>query len=110
MLLELMRSATGTEPVMWGPSIVGYGTMHYRSPSRASEGRWPRVGFSPRRAKLSLYGLQGHPESEALLAEIGRHTLGAGCVYVLRLEHLDTDVLSRLVCHSFEDVVSAETK
>lgn len=108
VLLELMRTATGAEPVMWGPSIIGYGTMHYRSPSGASEGDWPRVGFSPRKAKLSLYGLQGHPNSESLLAKLGKHTSGVGCVYALRLEHLDKDILSELVRHSFEDVVSTE--
>lgn len=108
ILLGLMREATGAEPVMWGPSMVGYGTMHYRSPSGASEGDWFRVGFSPRKAKLSLYGLQGHPRSEELLARLGRHTLGVGCVYANRLEHLDLDVLRELVAHSFVDVTSIE--
>lgn len=107
-LLDLMRDATGAEPVMWGPSIIGFGTMHYRSPSGASEGEWPRVGFSPRKAKLSLYGLVGHPDSEALLARLGRHTRGVGCVYALRLEHLDQGVLRDLVRHAFDDVVSTE--
>lgn len=107
-LLDLFHEATGAEAVMWGPSIVGFGTMHYRSPSGASEGDWMRVGFSPRKAKLSLYGLQGHPRSEELLARLGRHTLGVGCVYALRLEHLDTAVLAELVKHSFDDIVSTE--
>lgn len=108
ILLDLMRDATGAEPVMWGPSIVGYGSMHYRSPSGASEGTWFRVGFSPRKAKLSLYGLQGHPGSEALLARIGKHTLGVGCVYATRLDHLDLDVLRELVAHAFTDITSVE--
>ncbi len=108
ILLDLMRKVTGAEPVMWGPSMVGYGSMHYRSPSGASEGTWFRVGFSPRKAKLSLYGLQGHPRSEELLARIGRHTLGVGCVYATRLEHLDLEVLRELVAHSYQDVTSVE--
>ena len=107
-LLELFRDATGAEPVMWGPSMVGYGTMHYRSPSGATEGHWMRVGFSPRKAKLSLYGLQGHPRSEELLERLGRHTLGVGCVYALRLEHLDVGVLTELVRHSYDDITSVE--
>lgn len=108
ILLDLMRDVTGAEPVMWGPSMVGYGSLHYRSPSGASEGTWFRVGFSPRKAKLSLYGLQGHPRSEELLARIGRHTLGVGCVYATRLEHLDLEVLRELVAHSYADVTSVE--
>lgn len=108
VLLELMRDATGAAPVMWGPSMVGYGSMHYRSPSGAAEGDWFRVGFSPRKAKLSLYGLQGHPRSEELLAQIGPHTLGAGCVYATRLDALDLEVLRELVAHSYADVTSIE--
>lgn len=108
VLLDLMREVTGAEPVMWGPSMVGYGAMHYRSPSGASEGDWFRVGFSPRKAKLSLYGLQGHPRSEELLARIGAHTLGAGCVYATRLDRLDLDVLQELVAHAYDDVTSIE--
>lgn len=108
VLLNLMRDATGVEPVMWGPSMIGYGTLHYRSPTGASEGEWLRVGFSPRKAKISFYGLQGHPESATLLAAIGRHTVGVGCVYALRLQHLDAQVLAELVRHSFQDVVSTE--
>ncbi|MGM0385276.1 MAG: hypothetical protein ACQERF_04745 [Actinomycetota bacterium] len=77
-------------------------------PERASEGDWFRVGFSPRKAKLSLYGLQGHPRSEELLGRIGPHTLGAGCVYATRLEHLDLDVFRELVAHAYDDVTSVE--
>lgn len=88
--------------------MVGYGTLHYRSPSGATEGTWFRVGFSPRAAKLTLYGLQGHPRSEELLARLGPHTLGAGCVYANRLEQLDLDVLRDLVAHSFADVTGVE--
>lgn len=108
ILLDLMCTATGVEPVMWGPSIIGYGILHYRSASGASEGAWPRVGFSPRKAKISLYGLQGHSRSNELLATIGQHTTGAGCVYALRLEHLDTAILRALVKHAYHDVVSTE--
>jgi hypothetical protein len=108
VLLDLMREATGTDGVMWGPTMVGYGTLHYRSPGGATEGTWFRVGFSPRAAKLTLYGLQGHPRSEELLARLGPHTLGAGCVYANRLEQLDLDVLRDLVAHSFADVTGVE--
>lgn len=108
VLLDLMREETGEQPVMWGPSMVGYGSFRYRSPSGAAEGDWFRVGFSPRAAKLTLYGLQGHPRSEELLARVGRHTLGAGCVYATRLEHLDLGVLRELVTHAYTEATGAE--
>ena len=108
VLLGLMEEATGTGPVMWGASIIGYGTLPSRSPSGSSEVEWPRVGFALRQAKMTLYGLQGHPRSEELLTTLGKHTLGAGCVYASRLEHLDVVVLRELVRHSYDDVGSAE--
>lgn len=108
VLLDLMAEATGTEGEMWGPTMVGYGSFHYRSSSGATEGEWFRVGFSPRRAKLTFYGLQGHPRSEELLSRMGPQTLGAGCVYANRLEHLDLDVLRELVAHAFTDVTEVE--
>lgn len=98
-LAQLMREETGEEPVLWGPSIVGFGSYHYVSPSATSrtEGDWPKVGFSPRKGALSLYGLKDLPEGAALLPELGSYTEGAGCVYVKRLEHVDEAVLRRLV-------------
>lgn len=107
-LLRLMREATGAEAVMWGPSMVGYGTMRYRSASGSAEGTWFRVGFSPRKAKISLYGLAGHPRSAELLGRLGPHTTGVGCVYATRLEHLDLDVLRELVAHAYAQVPSIE--
>lgn len=108
VLLDRMRRVTGAEPVMWGPSIVGYGSMHYRSPSGAAEGDWFRVGFSPGKAKVTLYGLLGHPRTEELLERLGRHTVGVGCVYATRLEHLDLEVLEQLVAHAYADVTDLE--
>ncbi|UYN82794.1 MAG: DUF1801 domain-containing protein [Microcella sp.] len=95
-LVDLYRSATGAEPVMWGPSIVGFGQYAYTYAS-GHEGVWPRTGFSPRKAKLSLYGLQSHPDSAALLDRLGPHTSGADCVYVTRLSAIDLDVLRELI-------------
>ncbi|WP_084078370.1 DUF1801 domain-containing protein [Demequina sp. NBRC 110057] len=95
-LVEIFSSETGEEPVMWGPSIVGFGTYHYRYDS-GREGDMPRVGFSPRKAKLSLYGLTDAPGHEELLARLGPHSLGASCLYVTRLDAVDDDVLRSLV-------------
>lgn len=96
---RIMREETGAEPVLWGPSMVGYGSYRYVSPSRTSrtEGEWPKVAFSPRKGALSLYGLKDLPEGAALLPELGAYTEGAGCVYVKRLELVDEGVLRRLI-------------
>ncbi|WP_413316904.1 DUF1801 domain-containing protein [Agrococcus sp. 1P02AA] len=99
-LVRLMREETGEEPVMWGPSIVGFGSYHYASPAPSSRtaGEWMSVGFSPRKAAVSLYGLKDHAEGAALLPELGGgYTEGAGCVYVQRLEDVDEAVLRQLV-------------
>ncbi|HLS45936.1 MAG TPA: DUF1801 domain-containing protein [Ornithinicoccus sp.] len=94
----IMREVTGEEPVLWGPSIVGYGSYHYVSPTDPRrQGDWPKVGFSPRRPALTFYGLKDLPEGAALLTELGAYTEGAGCVYVKRLEEIDEGVLRRLV-------------
>ncbi len=95
-LVALFSSVTGAPAVMWGPSIVGFGTYAYHYAS-GREGIWPRAGFSPRKAKLSLYGLQTHPDAAALLERLGPHTTGVDCVYVTRLSAIDLDVLRELV-------------
>ena len=101
-LLELFGRATGQEAVMWGPTMIGYGADEYVSATGHCEGTWFRVGFAPRKAALSLYGLQGHDGSDELLARLGKHRLGAGCVYVNGLKDVDEDVLERLVALAWE--------
>lgn len=97
-LADIFREVTGAEPVLWGPSIVGYGSYHYVSPSDPKrQGEWPKTGFSPRKAQLSLYGLKDLPAGAALLPELGTYTEGAGCVYVKKLDDIDLDVLRRLI-------------
>lgn len=100
-LVELFSSVTGAPAVMWGPSIVGFGTYAYRYAS-GHEGIWPRAAFSPRKAKLSLYGLQSHPDAEPLLDRLGARTRGVDCVYVTRLSAIDLDVLRELVALSWQ--------
>lgn len=96
-LLHLFGEVTGQEAVMWGPSMIGYGSAAYRSARGHSEGTWFHVGFSPRKAAISLYGLQGANGSAELLARLGRHRRGAGCVYVNGLRDVDETVLRELV-------------
>ncbi|WP_417365448.1 DUF1801 domain-containing protein [Glutamicibacter arilaitensis] len=95
---RIFREATGEQPVMWGPSIVGYGSYTYISPANArTTGIWPKTGFSPRKAQLSIYGLKDLPQGAALLPQLGKYTEGAGCVYVKKLEDIDLAVLRELI-------------
>ena len=97
-LAEIFHEVTGADPVLWGPSIVGYGSYRYVSPANPrNRGDWPKAGFSPRKAQLSLYGLKDLPEGAALLPSLGTYTEGAGCVYVKTLDDVDLDVLRRLI-------------
>jgi len=94
----IFREVTGAVPVMWGPSIVGYGSFRYVSPANPrTRGDWPKAGFSPRKAQLSIYGLKDLPEGAALLPRLGTYTEGAGCVYVRKLDDIDLGVLRRLI-------------
>lgn len=99
-LIAMLRRVSGHEPVLWGPSMIGFDQYHYRYAS-GHEGDTFKVGFSPRKAKLSLYGIgrsQGHLER---LARLGKHSLAVGCVYVNRLTDIDLDVLEDLFAFSY---------
>jgi hypothetical protein len=102
-LIDLMQSATGEKPVMWGPSIIGFGSYHYRYES-GREGDSPIVGFSPRRSALVLYIVTGFREAEPLLAKLGKHTTGKSCLYVKRLVDVDLGILRQLVNQSVATV------
>jgi hypothetical protein len=97
-LAEIFREATGADPVMWGPSIVGYGSFRYVSPTNPrTRGNWPKTGFSPRKTQLTLYGLKDLPDGATLLPRLGTYTEGAGCVYAKTLDNIDLDVLRQLI-------------
>lgn len=95
-LVELMQSATGEKPKMWGPSIIGFGSYHYIYDS-GREGDMPLAGFSPRSAATVLYGLTGFGDAAAMLAKLGKHTAGKGCIYIKRLADIDREVLKTMV-------------
>lgn len=95
-LLQLMQSATGEEPKLWGPSIIGFGTYHYRYET-GREGDMPVVGFSPRKPATVLYGMRAAPDFEDLLAKLGKHTTGKGCVYIKKLADVDLGTLQTLI-------------
>jgi hypothetical protein len=95
-LVKLMQNATGEKPKMWGPSIIGFGSHHYTYES-GREGDAPLAGFSPRKAATVLYGVTGFDESGELLAKLGKHSTGKGCLYIKKLGDVDPKVLEKLV-------------
>ena len=98
-LVRIMQEATGEKPKMWGPSIIGFGTYHYRYES-GREGDAPSVGFSPRKNACVLYGLLGVDGSDELLPKLGRFTTGKGCLYIKKLADVDEQVLKELIARS----------
>ena len=95
---RIFREVTDAEPAMWGPSIIGYGSINHASAANPyTHDDWPMAAFSPRKAQLSLYGLKDRPEGAALLPTLGTYTEGAGCVYVRKLDDIDVNVLRRLI-------------
>lgn len=99
-LLEMMAELTGEEAVLWGSSIVGFGSYHYKYES-GREGDMPLVGFSPRKQSMTLYIMPGFAEYEDMLAELGKHKLGKSCLYVSKLADVDDDVLRSLIKRSY---------
>ncbi|MBK6628868.1 MAG: DUF1801 domain-containing protein [Flavobacteriales bacterium] len=99
-LLRLMRKATGQDPVMWGPAMVGFGRYSYTYDSGRS-GEWSAVGFSPRKANLTLYLMAGFDQHTALLGRLGKHTVAKSCLYLKRLADVDLAVLERLVAAAY---------
>jgi hypothetical protein len=98
-LLDIFTETTGYPAKMWGPSIIGFGSYHYKYES-GHEGDAPLVGFSPRKAKVSLYFATGDTERETLLQEFGKHTSGKACVYINKVADIDVDVLKALINQS----------
>jgi hypothetical protein len=96
LLARLMQKITGKEPAMWGPSIVGFDSYHYKYGS-GHEGDMPIVGFSPRKAANVLYGATSAEGADALLAKLGKHTTGKGCLYIRKLSDVDLAVLETLI-------------
>jgi hypothetical protein len=98
-LLDIFTETTGCEAKMWGPSIIGFGSYHYKYAS-GHEGDAPLVGYSPRKAKISLYFAPGDPKREELLSKLGKHTTGKACVYINKLEDVNVEVLKELINQS----------
>ena len=98
-ILELMQKATKAEPKMWGTSIVGFGSYHYKYAS-GREGDWMLIGFSPRKQNLTLYIMSGFDEYDGLMKKLGKHSTGKSCLYIKKLNDIDIKVLKELVTKS----------
>lgn len=96
VLVQLMRRASGEKPKMWGPSIVGFGSYHYKYES-GREGDTPLIGFAPRKAANVLYNTLCGNGAENILPKLGKYTTGKGCLYIKKLADVDSAVLERLI-------------
>ena len=105
-LLKIFNEVTGQRPVMWGPSIIGYGIYKYKYAS-GREGEWPLSGFSPRKQNLTVYIMDGFDDYDELLSQLGPHTTGKSCLYIKRLSDVNVDVLKSLIKKSIEYVEHA---
>lgn len=102
-ILEMMRKATGEEPAMWGSSIIGFGNVRYKSPKTGREVDWLRIGFSPRKANISLYLTMDIKKHGDALEKLGKHKTGVGCLYINKLADVDIKVLEGMIKTSLKE-------
>lgn len=102
-VLELMQDITGEAPRMWGDSIVGFGSYHYRYQS-GREGDWPRIGFSPRKQYLAIYIMPGFGDYEDILTRLGKHRTSVSCLYINKLADVDKDVLCEIMTAAYQEM------
>lgn len=105
-VLKLMTEITGQKPKMWGTSLIGFGSYHYKYAS-GQEGDWPILGFSPRKQNLTLYVLNGAAGEDELLQKLGKHSTGKSCLYIKRLDDVDLPTLKKLIKQSYKSKMKA---
>ena len=103
VVLEMMERVTGEKPVMWGPTMVGFGTYHYKY-ATGREGDWLVTGFSPRKANLTIYIMSGFSKYDALMSKLGKYKTGKSCLYINKLDDIDRKVLEKLVAESVKHI------
>ena len=106
VLLDLLQELSGKPAVLWGDSIVGFGSYHYKY-ATGREGDWPVTGFSPRKQNLSIYVMLGFSRYQALMDELGKYKTGKSCLYVNKLEDIDMAILKKLLKRSIADMRKA---
>ena len=100
---KIMEEITGEKPKMWGPSIVGFGSYHYKYAS-GREGDWPVTGFSPRKKDLTLYIMMGFAKHGELMEKLGKHSAAKSCLYIKRLSDIHVPTLKKLIKESVKDL------
>ena len=106
-ILKIMKQITKEEPKMWGSSIVGFGSYHYKYES-GREGDSPIMGFSPRKQNLTLYLMRGLNSHADLLKKLGKHKTSVGCLYIKKLSDIDVDVLKELITDSLKAIKKSQ--
>jgi hypothetical protein len=110
-VLNLMKKITKEKPKMWGASIIGFGTYHYKSPSTGREGDWFITGFSPRKANLTIYIIPGFKKYTDILKRLGKHKTSSGsCLLIKKLQDVDQKILKQLIETSYKDMIKANKK
>jgi hypothetical protein len=104
-MLKIMKEVTGERPVMWGSSIIGFGSYHYKSDRSSQEGDWPLTGFSPRKQNLTIYIMPGFKDYGPLLKKLGKHTVSGGsCIYIKHLSDVHLPTLKTIIKKSFVEM------
>jgi hypothetical protein len=108
-IARMMEEATGEKPKLWGTSLVGFGSYRYKGAS-GREGDWPLTAFSPRKGDLSLYIMTGFGDYQDLMAKLGKHSTGKGCLYIKRLSDVHVPTLKKLIRESVKDMKKKTAK
>ena len=103
-LLAMMKKITRQEPNMWGGSIVGFGSYHYKSERSKQEGDWFMTGFSPRKQNLTVYIIPGFTKYETLMKKLGKYKTSVSCLYINKLADVDSKVLKELITVAYKDM------
>ena len=103
VLLKMMEKASKEKPVLWGAAMIGFGLKRYKSPTSGREVDWFKIGFSPRKAALSVYLTMDIKSQSAALKKLGKHKTGVGCLYINKLEDVDLKVLEGMIKDSLKN-------
>ncbi|WP_312700585.1 DUF1801 domain-containing protein [Sedimentibacter sp.] len=101
-LVKIMQEISGETPVMWGPAIIGFGSYHYKYVS-GREGDWAQIGFSPRKGRLSLYLTFNAAKLTEQFPDLGKYTIGKGCIYIKRLSDVNIEELRKLIAVAYAE-------
>ncbi|MCU0667376.1 MAG: DUF1801 domain-containing protein [Patescibacteria group bacterium] len=104
-LLEIFKESTGQEPAMWGTSIIGYGSYHYKSTRSKQEGDWPLTGFSPRKQNLTIYIMPGFDKYQKELEKLGKHKTSISCLYINKLDDVNIIILQSIIAKSYKEML-----